>query len=37
MIGERYGKYTVINVQNKNAKRVLMKKLMEQLMGINGN
>jgi len=25
--------YTVINVQNKNAKRVLM----EKLMGINGN
>ena len=35
--GGWYRKYTVTNVQNKNAKRVLTKKLMKQLMGINGN
>ena len=34
--GGWYRKYTVTNVQNKNAKRALMKKLMKQLMGING-
>ena len=34
--GRWYRKYTVTNVQNKNAKRVLTKKLMKQLMGING-
>ena len=33
--GGWYRKYTVTNVQNKNAKRVLTKKLMKQLMAIN--